>query len=199
MVGAYIVVLIAILFVLGVEMVAQDGIDYRKATIIGVSFWVGAGFQSGQIPSEHFGVWAGQLLENGMTSGGLVAIALSAFMELFGPRRQRIETPLNAEAQPRIRRFLEDFASRAGMGEEMAGRLVLAAEETLLALLDQVEEDDALGRRRLRVTARADSGGVELEYLAAAGEGNIEDRLAFAGGRAAEIPVARPWWQAPRT
>lgn len=188
-VGAYIVVLIAILFVLGVEMVAQDGIDYRKATIIGVSFWVGAGFQSGQIPSEHFGAWAGQLLENGMTSGGLVAIALSAFMELSAPRRQRIETRLNAEAHPKIRRFLENFASRAGMGEEMAGRLGLAAEETLAALLDQVEEDDALGRRRLRVTARADSGGVELEYLAAAGEGNIEDRLAFAGGRAAEVPV----------
>ena len=47
-VGAYIIVLIAILFVLGVEMVAQDGIDYRKAIVIGVSFWIGAGFQSGR-------------------------------------------------------------------------------------------------------------------------------------------------------
>ena len=190
-VGAYIIVLIAILFVLGVEMVAQDGIDYRKATIIGVSFWVGAGFQSGQIPSEYFGSWAGQLLENGMTSGGLVAIVLSTFMELSGPRRRRMETRLNMEAQPKIQAFLEDFATRAGMGEEMVGRLGLAAEETLLVLLDQEEDDDALGQRRLRVTARADSGGVELEFLAAAGEGNIEDRLAFVGGRAAEIPVER--------
>ena len=188
-VGAYIIVLIAILFVLGVEMVAQDGIDYRKATIIGVSFWVGAGFQSGQIPSGYFGSWAGQLLENGMTSGGLVAIVLSAFMELSGPRRRRIETRLNVEAQPRIRRFLEDFASRARMGEEMIARLGLAAEETLLVLLDQVEEDDSLGQRRLRVTVRAAAGGAELEFLAAAGEGNIEDRMAFVGGRAGEIPV----------
>ncbi len=188
-VGAYIIVLIAILFVLGLEMVAQDGIDYRKATIIGVSFWIGAGFQSGQIPSEYFGTWAGSLLENGMTSGGLTAILLSAFMELAGPRRRRIETQLDVEAQPKIQAFLETFAARAGMGDEMVGRLGLAAEETLLVLLDQVAEDDAFGKRRLRVTARAESGGAELEFLAAAGEGNIEDRMALVGGRAAEVPV----------
>ena len=188
-VGAYIIVLIAILFVLGVEMVAQDGIDYRKATIIGVSFWIGAGFQSGQIPAEYFGTWAGSLLENGMTSGGLAAILLSAFMELSGPRRRRIETDLNVGAQPKIRDFLEKFASRAGLGEEMAGRMALAAEETLLVLLDQADRDEALAARRLRVTARAESGGAELEFLAATGEGNIEDRMALAGGRAAEVPV----------
>ena len=187
-VGAYIVVLIAILFVLGLEMVAQDGIDYRKATIIGVSFWIGAGFQSGQIPSDYFG-WAGPLLENGMTSGGLTAILLSTFMELTGPRRRRIETSLNVEAQPKIQEFLERFAARAKLSEETAHRVSLAAEETLLVLLDQIEEDDALGERRLRVTARAEGGGAELEFLAAAGEGNIEDRMAFVGTHAAEMPV----------
>ena len=188
-VGAYIVVLIAILFVLGLEMVAQDGIDYRKATIIGVSFWIGAGFQSGQIPSELFGTWAGSLLGNGMTSGGLTAILLSTFMELSGPRRRRIETGLNVEAQPKIQEFLERFAARARLSEETAGRVSLAAEETLLVLLEQIENDDALGQRRLRVTARAEGSGAELEFLAAAGEGNIEDRMAFAGTRTAEVPV----------
>ena len=189
-VGAYIVVLIAILFVLGLEMVTQDGIDYRKATIIGVSFWVGAGLQSGQIPSEYFGPWAGQLLENGMTSGGLTAILLSAFLELSGPRRRRMETTLNVDAYPRIQKFLEGFASRAGLGEEAAGRTYMAAEETLLVLLDQVTEDDDFGKRRLRVTVRPEGGGVEMEFLAVAGEGNIEDRMAFLGG-AAEVPVER--------
>ena len=189
-VGAYIIVLIAILFVLGLEMVTQDGIDYRKATIIGVSFWIGAGFQSGQIPSEYFG-WAGQLLENGMTSGGLTAILLSAFMELAGPRRRRMETTLDIEAQPKIQEFLEDFAARTGLGEETARRLSLAAEETLLIVLDQVAEDDTFGVRRLRVTARAEAGGAELEFLAAAGEGNIEDRMAFIGGSVTEVPVER--------
>ncbi|MYI66709.1 MAG: hypothetical protein F4107_12380, partial [Gemmatimonadetes bacterium] len=187
-VGAYIVVLIAILFVLGLEMVAQDGIDYRKATIIGVSFWIGAGFQSGQIPAEYFG-WAGPLLENGMTSGGLTAILLSTFMELTGPRRRRIETELNVEAQPKIQQFIDAFAGRAKLSEETAHRVSLAAEETLLVLLEQTEGDDAFGPRRLRVTARSEGGGAELEFLAAAGEGNIEDRMAFVGTHAAEMPV----------
>ena len=190
-VGAYIIVLIAILFVLGVEMVTQDGIDYRKATIIGVSFWIGSGFQSGAIPAEYFG-WAGSLLENGMTSGGLTAILLSVFMELTGPPRRRMQTSLDVEALPKIQDFLGRFASRAKMGEGMARRLDLAAEETLLVLLEQAKEDDeALGERRLRVTARADAGGAELEFLAVTGGGNIEDRLALVGGRAAEVPVER--------
>ena len=187
-VGAYIIVLIAILFVLGLEMVTQDGIDYRKATIIGVSFWIGAGFQSGQIPSEYFS-WAGQLLENGMTSGGLTAILLSAFMELSGPRRRRIETTLNVEAQPKIQAFMETFGTRSGLSEDLVHRMSLAAEETLLVLLNEMTEDDTLGTRRLRVTARAEGGGAELEFLAAAGEGNIEDRMAFIGGSATEVPV----------
>ena len=102
-VGAYIIVLIAILFVLGVEMVTQEGIDYRKATIIGVSFWIGSGFQSGGIPAEYFG-WAGSLLENGMTSGGLTAILLSVFMEHGA---DRAAAPAHAN-EPRCRGAAED-------------------------------------------------------------------------------------------
>ena len=185
-VGAYVLILIAILFVLGLEMVAQDGIDYRKATIVGVSFWIGAGFQSGQIPSEIFGTWVGTLLENGMTSGGLTAILLSGFLEWSGPRRRRMDTELDLEALPRIHRFLERFGTRAGLSNSTMGRVSLAAEETLLVLVDQLKDDDVYGTRRLRVTARADSGAAELEFLAVAGEGNIEDRLALVSGRPAE-------------
>ena len=41
------------------------------------------------------------------------------------------------------------------------------------------------------MTARAESGGAELEFLAVTGEGNIEDRLALLGVRAAEVPLER--------
>ena len=37
--------MIAILFSLGMRIVVQDGMDFRKAAIVGVSFWVGTGFQ----------------------------------------------------------------------------------------------------------------------------------------------------------
>ena len=45
--AAYILVLIALLFVQGMKIVIQDGIDHRKATVTGLAFWIGVGFQNG--------------------------------------------------------------------------------------------------------------------------------------------------------
>ena len=39
-------VLLAMLFVVGMRIVVQDGIDYRKGLVAGVAFWVGVGFQN---------------------------------------------------------------------------------------------------------------------------------------------------------
>ena len=187
-IGAYAMVIIAVLFVLGTRIALQDGMDYRKATIIGFSFWVGVGFQSGQIPTTGLPPFLEQMLANGMTSGGLTALLLTAFMELSGRRRMRMQTTLRVESLPQVQRFLEDFAGRRGLGDEFAGRLAHAAEETLLLLVGEAEEDESPGKRRLRLTARADAGGAELEFLSTSGEGNIEDRMAVIGGHVAEDP-----------
>ena len=45
-VAAYATVLLALLFVLGMRIVVQGGVDYRKATIAGTAFWLG---------TDHFG------------------------------------------------------------------------------------------------------------------------------------------------
>ena len=187
-IGAYAMVIIAVLFMLGTRIVMQDGMDYRKATIVGFSFWVGVGFQSGQIPTDELSPFLQQMLANGMTSGGLTALLLTAFMEVTGRRRVRMQTALDVESLPAIHRFLEGFADREGLGNEMAGRLAHAAEETLLLLIEGGEDDGEPGQRRLRLTARTNAGGVELEFLAAGGEGNIEDHLAVVGGHVAEAP-----------
>ncbi|MDE2974685.1 MAG: purine/pyrimidine permease [Gemmatimonadota bacterium] len=187
-IGAYAMVIIAVLFMLGTRIVLQDGIDYRKATVVGFSFWVGVGFQSGQIPTDGLSPFMQHMLANGMTSGGLTALLLTAFMEFTGRRRVRMQAALAVESLPAIRRFLEDFAGREGMGKETAGRLLHAAEETLLLLTGEAEGDERPGGRRLRLTARTNGGGVDMEFLAAGGDGNIEDRLAVIGGHVAEAP-----------
>ena len=69
-VAAYATVLLAMLFVVGMRIVVQDGIDYRKGIVVGVSFWIGVGFQNGVIFPEYFAEFAGGLLQNGMTAGG---------------------------------------------------------------------------------------------------------------------------------
>ena len=48
-VGVYLIVLMAMLFVIGMSVALQDGMDYRKVMIVGFSFWLGVGFQKGII------------------------------------------------------------------------------------------------------------------------------------------------------
>ena len=190
--AAYITVLLGLLFVVGMRIVIQDGIDYRKGLIAGVSFWVGVGFQSGVVFPEHVSGIAGGLLENGMTAGGMTAILLTLFVELTAPRRRRIQAPFEVASLPKIREFLQSFAARSGWGEAMAHRLDAAAEEAMLTLLrhDEEEEagDDGRRKRRLLLTAHKEGGGAVLEFIAAPGEENLEDRIALIGEGTDDAP-----------
>ncbi len=80
--AAYILVLLSMLFVLGMKIVIQDGVDYKKGAIVGVSFWIGVGFQDQLIFADRLGEWWGALLGNGMTAGGLTAVVLSLVLDL---------------------------------------------------------------------------------------------------------------------
>ena len=186
--AAYITVLMAMLFVVGMRVVIQNGIDYRSGLVTGLAFWTGVGFQNGLIFPEYFSEFAGGLLQNGMTAGGLVAILLSLFLELTAPRRARIETRVDVSALPKIREFLGAFASRSGWGEAMLNRLEAASEETLLTLMEK-EEEGADEHRRLRLVARKEGDQAVLEFVAAMGEENLQDRIALLGERTAGAPA----------
>ncbi len=185
-VAAYLAVIVAMLFVIGMKMVLQDGMDYRKGLVVGVAFWLGVGFQSGVVFPEYVAGFAGGLLRNGMTAGGLAAILMTAFVELTAPRRSRFVGELGVAALPGIREFLGDFTSRSGWGTTMADRLTAAAEEALLTLLQQ---DEAGGEgRRLRLVAYRQAGGAILEFAAAPGGENLQDRMALLAEQAGEGP-----------
>ena len=181
--GAYIMVLLSMLFVLGMKIVIRDGVDYRKGAIVGVSFWIGVGFQHELIFADRLGEWWGALLGNGMTAGGLAAILLSLALDLTGGRRVRMEAELNVAALPGIRTFLQDAARRAGWDAEAMERLSAAAEETVLSLLEGDADTDG---RRLLVIARADGEAAELEFVAAGGGDNLEDRMML--GDSIDVP-----------
>ena len=189
-VAAYLVVLMATLFLLGMKMVIQDGIDYRRGLIAGVAFWAGVGFQSGAIYPEFVHDFAGGLLRSGVTAGGLVAILMTLFMEMTKPPRVRIETELDVSSLPKIREFVTAFATRAGWDKSMASRLDAAAEETLLTLIGQ-DLQEAERPRRLLLTARPEEEGAALEFIAATGEGNLQDRIALLGEVTGETQAER--------
>ena len=190
--GGYLAILVAMLFVVGMKVVVQDGIDYRKGMIAGVSFWVGVGFQNGVIFPEYFAEFAGGLLQNGMTAGGLTALLLTLFIEVTEPRRRRIEVPFHITTLPKIREFLRSFASHSGWGEKMADRLDLASEETLLTLLEQkTTSDEEEPSRRLHIIAHKEGDEAVLEFIASATEGNLQDQIALLGEGATEAPIER--------
>ena len=188
-IAAYLTVLLAALFVVGMKIVVQDGIDYRNGLIFGISFFVGVGFQSGLIFPEYISEFAGGLLENGMSAGGFTAILMTIFVELTEPRRSRIETEFDISALPKIRDFLGAFTSRNSWDTAMSNRMDAVAEETLLTLIPQDEEKR--DRRRLRLTAYREEGDAVLEFIAASGEENLQDRIALLNAQTDELSSER--------
>ncbi len=191
-VAAFLGVLLAMIFIVGINIAMQDGIDYRKGLIIGVSFWIGIGFQYDMIFPGQVSGFAGGLLSSGVTTGGIAAIVMTLFVELTGPRRSRVETAFDLSVLPLIRKFLGEFTARNGWDEAMAGRLDAVCEETILTVIHRDEDSgEKPRRRRLRLAARREGDEAVLEFVVAAQDDNIQDRLALIGDDPDGIPAER--------
>ena len=189
--AAYLIVLLALIFVRGMAEVIQGGIDHRKGLIAGLGFWVGVGCQNGVLFPEYLAEVAGGLLANGITVGGLVAIGMTLFLEVTAPRVSRLEVEADVSVLPRIRKFIGEFAVRSGWDSKMVDRLDAASEETLLTLVGEDEADEERARRRLFLTARKETEGAVLEFVAAVGEENIQDRIGLLAERPDDLLVER--------
>ena len=193
--AAYIAVLMAVLFAVGLKLLLNEGFDQKKGLIVGLSFWTGLGFEYDLIFPELVQDFAGGLLTNGMTAGGIVAVLLTGFTVLTEPRTRRLRTDLELAAAPRIRDFLTGFATDSGFGKAMVHRLDAVCEETLLTLLppdpSTDRTKDRTGRRGLVVTARRQGSGLAVEFTAAAGSENVEDRVALLSDHVEEASAGR--------
>ena len=186
--GGFLTVLLAMLFLIGIKVLLQDGLDYRKSLTAGIAFWIGVGFQIDMIFPEYVSTFAGGMFANGVISGGLAVILMTVFVELFQPRRSRMEAELDPAALSKIWEFLRGFASRNGWGDAMVDRLEAVGEEALLSL-SRPEESETLPGRRLRLVAARAEGGAMLEFVVAPTGQNIEDRLAVLGDHGDETTI----------
>ena len=180
-IGAFVTVTMATIFFIGMKVIVQDGIDYRKGLIAGLSFWIGAGFQGDVIFPGLVAEFAGTHLKNGMLTGGIAAIVMTIFVELTKPRRRRLEVELGPSTLHEIREFVAAFASRRGWDSAMADRLDAVCDETLLTLQRESEPGADIERLRLVLTARAEDGGAVLEFVTSKGDENLQDRIALLG------------------
>ena len=184
-IAAHATVFLGILFVQGMRIVIADGMDHRKATVCGVTFWVGVGFQNGWIFADKLGDgFLAVLLGNGMTAGAITAILLVLVLNLSSRRLGRLRVPLKSESLEGIDRYLRRFAQRAAWNEESTERLASAGEETLAVLLQ--EHHAAETPLQLSVAARPEDHAAELEFVTTLEGENVEDHLAYLS----ELPPA---------
>ena len=188
--AAYVAVMLATTFAIGMKMVVADGVDHRQGLIVGLAFWFGAGCQYGFIFPEFVADFAGGMLNNALAAGGMLAILLTALLLLTAPRRERLEVKLAVSALPALREFARAFAARHRWPPAMADRLDAVLEESLLTLLGDEHAADGEQRRLLALFFNERDAGV-VEFMAAGGQENIEDRLAVLGDTATEEAIER--------
>ena len=176
---AYMIFTLSLLFVQGMRTVFRDGVDGRKAAVIGVSLWIGIGFQNQVILPDLLTGTLGTLLSNGMTTGSVCVILLTLLMEFTSRRRRRLIVAMNLASLPSIDSYLQGFAGSAGWNEASINRLRSAGEETLSSLLSQDEEPEEEAGKRLIVSARRADDAIEMEFVATTEGENLEDKLAY--------------------
>ncbi|MXX97446.1 MAG: hypothetical protein F4065_05500 [Rhodothermaceae bacterium] len=188
-VGAFVTVLIAMLFVLGMKIVIQDGINYRSGLICGISFWIGSGLQNRAIFPEFFDGLAAGAFENGMVSGGLIAILLTILSELTFKARKRIQTSLSVDALPELQAFIRKFSKSHSWSSGFTIRVEGAVEEALLILCSQTDPDIKDGVLQLMIKGESDRA--TLEFVAADSTENLQDRIALMGSDISSVNLER--------
>lgn len=174
-VGAYVVVLLLLLFMHGLTLATEEGLSFETSLVVGLGFWLGVGFQQKALYFDQLPPWAAALLSNGMTAGTLVAILLTLMLRLKRSRRRRLQVPLATGSLVELQAFVQAAAREAGWDRAAQRRLELAAEETLVVLLDR--QPPGARPCKLRLEAREVEGGIELDIVAGPQEANLEDEL----------------------
>ena len=80
--------------------------------MIGVSLWIGIGFQNQVILPDLLTGTLGTLLSNGMTTGSVCVIFLTLLMEFTSRRRRRLNVAMSLSSLPKIDSFLQGFATK---------------------------------------------------------------------------------------
>ena len=196
--AGYLIVLSGYLFVDGAQTVIQAEQNRQKIVVAGVCFWIGAAFQFGLFSLPEIGPVWGTLIQSGITTGGLAAVAMVLYLEFTNPRRMRFRSKLHIDALPELNEFIARFADRRGWDAAMKERLSAVAEETLLTLapldleglsLDEEATEDGKPDRQLVVVAASDGPVADLEFIGGGDEENMEDRLRQLQQYDSETPV----------
>ena len=179
--AAYMIVLLSMLFVLGMRIAVQEGVDHRKTVVIGLAYWLGVACQNGELFPDLADGQVGTMLESGIVAGGFAALVMTVLINLGGPKRRRMETKLESESITTVHDFLRKFAGDKHWGDASIARLCAAGEEAVLCLGSDADGTDDNNQRHLLVVARGDRRTMEIEFVTSSTGENLEDQLALLG------------------
>ena len=172
--GVFIFFLIVLLFAHGIRLILTDGFNFDHGVIFGVSLWAGIGFQGQSVFHDLMPPQVAQLLDNGMTTGGITAVLLSLLVSLKRGRSFAKRFPSSLASLPDVLDFVKERGRAMGWRGEELSKLQLAVEE---AFLYQIDDFGDLAGQTTRVSMRGDSQTLSIELACAQGNDNIEARL----------------------
>ncbi len=173
-VGAYIFILLILLFAHGIRLVISDGLSFDNGIVFGLAFWIGIGFQGMQIYDSEMSAGFHQLLDNGMTAGGIAAVLLSWLVSLKAARVYRKKFPLTPDSFRDVQGFVEQQAIDAGWVGADRNKLALVVEEAFLLLADRIGDDSA---RSVTVQVQTAGALADVEFVSAPIGANVESLL----------------------
>lgn len=170
--GVFIFFLIVLLFVHGIRLIVSDGLSFDNGIVFGVAFWAGSGFQGLMVYHDLMPDAVAQLLDNGMTTGGIVAVVLSYLVSLKRSKSYRVNVTSNLSGLEPAMAFTTERATALGWRGDQLSRLQLALEE---AFMFQVEiQGDAADTFNTRISIRGDAQKIELELTSSTSGENLE-------------------------
>jgi NCS2 family nucleobase:cation symporter-2/xanthine permease XanP len=160
-VGAFLFVLLAMLFVTGIQLAASEGLNYESGVIIGVSFWMGYVFQNKLFFADLMPAWLGPFFNNGIAAGGLFAILLSLLFQMKPVGRARRIFYRQAAAITELQDFIHEYAAARRIPAQMLQHLYLTTEELFMHLCSS----KAFKGSHLQIILHFSEGRVHVEFV----------------------------------
>lgn len=171
--GVFIIISLAVLFSHGVRLVMADGLSFDNGLVFGLSLWLGIGFQNQQLFHGLLPDMLANLLNNGMTAGGISAVILSWLVSLKSATQHKITLNLHSGELQGALDFVRDRCQAAGWRGQNLNRVVLATEEAFLHLVEQSNDRTTDAQLRVRISASQ----AELEFYSGASVANVEIKV----------------------
>ncbi len=159
--GVFLFVLLAMLFVTGIKLAASQGLNYESGIVIGVSFWMGYTFENDFFFPHLIPEYLTPFLGNGMAVGGLTAIMLSLLFNLKPAGQASFVLNRNLSDYPRLQNFINEYSKSRRIPPRQLQHLQLTVEELFVYLC----ASEKFSSPRLHVNLRKVEETLQVEFI----------------------------------